>query len=416
MKCFNKEKFLNDLGQVYLEDLVDYDNPDPIVCWWTKMFTGILDKRPPPPLHKRKGKNIYSPWVTTDLVRKRRSRDIFKKRALDLNSEILMHAYRNLRNQVNRENERLKQQYFSNEIKRVQRDIKETWKTVNKLLDKRSKTMEILYSEEDREIITDPQDTTDKLNTYFSTIGEKLNSTFTVKDNSSLPPQVNSQFRFKMITEISVLKAIKALKPKSSFGPDKVYNFFIKIAAPVIAKSLANIYNTSIRSGIFPKDWKIAKVAPIFKSGYKSEMGDYRPVSVLPTLARIFERLVYDQLANYLEWNKYLTKYQSGFRKFHSTVTAEMRNSDDWLMNIDKGWLNGVIFFDLKKAFEEIRKCGFWCKLPLFDHFCGAPTQMMKIRDFTIYSFTNDLLPSSLYNVVFMKRPNCAPCATSDIS
>ena len=68
--------------------------------------------------------------MTTDLVKKRRSRDILKKRALALNSEILMHAYRNLRNQVNRENERLKQQYFSNEIKRAEEDIKGTWKTV----------------------------------------------------------------------------------------------------------------------------------------------------------------------------------------------------------------------------------------------------------------------------------------------
>ena len=80
-------------------------------------------------------------------------------------------------------------------------------------------------------------------------------------------------------------------------------------------------------------------------------MGNYRPISVLPTLARIFEKLVYDQLANYLERNK----YQSGFRKFHSTVTAMLRNSDDWLLNIDKGKdLNGVIFFDLKKAFDTI--------------------------------------------------------------
>ena len=138
-----------------------------------------------------------------------------------------------------------------------------------------------------------------------------------------------------------LLKAIKALKPKRSFGPDKVFSFFIKIAAPVIAKSLVNIYNTSIRSGIFPKDWKIAKVAPIYKSEYKGEMVNYRPISVLPTVARIFERLVYDQISDYLERNKYLTKYHSGFRKFHSTVTAMLRNSDDWLLNIDKGWLMG---------------------------------------------------------------------------
>ena len=95
-------------------------------------------------------------------------------------------------------------------------------------------------------------------------------------------------------------------------------------------------------------------MAPIFTSGSKSEMGNYRPISVLPTLARLFERLLYDQLADYLERNKYLTKYQSGFRKFHSTVTAMLTISDDWLLNIDKGWLNGVIFFDLKKAFDTI--------------------------------------------------------------
>ena len=57
----------------------------------------------------------------------------------------------------------------------------------------------------------------------------------------------------------------------------------------------------------------------------------------------------------------------------------------------------------------EIVKCGFWHKLPLFYHFCGAPTQMMKISDFHIYSFTKDLLPSSLYNLAFMKGPNCTP-------
>ena len=197
--------------------------------------------------------------MTTDLVKKRRLRDILKKRALALNSEILMHAYRNLRNQVNTENGGLKQQYFSNEIKRVKGHTKGTWKTVNKHLNKRSKTTKIPHLEEEGEIITDPQDTADKLNTYFSTTGEKLNSTFTTNDESSLPPQVSSRFKFKIITEISVLKAIKALKPKRSFGPGKVSSFFIKIAASVVAKSLANTYNTPIRSKFFRKTGKLLK-------------------------------------------------------------------------------------------------------------------------------------------------------------
>ena len=140
--------------------------------------------------------------------------------------------------------------------------------------------------------------------------------------------------RLRLPPDSGLRSLIKDLKPKCSFGPDrgpdKVSSFFITIAALPVAKSLANIYNTSICSGILPKDWKRAKMAPIYKSGSKmgNQRGNCRLISVLRTLARIFERLVYDQLADYLEGNKYLTNYQSGFRKFHSTVTAMLRNSD----------------------------------------------------------------------------------------
>ena len=96
---------------------------------------GILDKHAP--LRKRKGRNMNSPWVTNELVKKRRVRDILKKRALGLNSEILMQAYRNIRNQANKENSELKKSYFHREIKKVDGDIKRTWNGINKLTNKR---------------------------------------------------------------------------------------------------------------------------------------------------------------------------------------------------------------------------------------------------------------------------------------
>ena len=71
-------------------------------------------------------------------------------------------------------------------------------------------------------------------------------------------------------------------------------------------------------------------------------------------MARVFERLVYDQLSSYMDKNKYLSKYQSGFRKCHSTVTSMLRNSNDWLFNMDRGNYNGVVFFDIKKAFDTV--------------------------------------------------------------
>ena len=80
-------------------------------------------------------------------------------------------------------------------------------------------------------------------------------------------------------------------------------------------------------------------------------------------MARVFERLVYDQLSSYMEKNKYLSKYQSGFRKFHSTVTSMLRNSNDWLLNMDRGNYNGVVFFDIKKAFDTVDHEILLCKL-----------------------------------------------------
>ena len=152
----------------------------------------------------------------------------------------------------------------------------------------------------------------------------------------------------------AVKNAISRLKPKRSFGVDGISSYFLKIAAPVISKSLAKIFNKSLLVGSFPVGWKISKVAPIFRAGVKSEMGNYRPISVLLTVARVFERLVYDQSSYFMEQNKYLSQYQSGFRKFHSTTTAMLKSSHDCLLNMDKGLYNGVVFFDIKKAFDTV--------------------------------------------------------------
>ena len=87
----------------------------------------------------------------------------------------------------------------------------------------------------------------------------------------------------------AVQNAISRLKSKRSFGVDGISSYFLKIAAPVISKSLAKIFNTSLLVGSFPEGWKISKVAPIFKAGVKSEMGNYRPISVLSTVAKVLK-------------------------------------------------------------------------------------------------------------------------------
>ena len=102
-------------------------------------------------------------------------------------------------------------------------------------------------------------------------------------------------------------------------------------------------------TGIFPDDQKIAIISPIHKSGCKTKCNNYRPISVLSAVTKLFEKLLSNQLSVYLETNGLLTPQQAGFRKNNSTEMSLLNNTNKWLINIDKGHFNGVIFLDLKK-------------------------------------------------------------------
>ena len=108
-------------------------------------------------------------------------------------------------------------------------------------------------------------------------------------------------------------------------------------------------------TGIFPDERKSARVAPLCKnSGKRDEPTNYRPISVIPVVTKVFERIIYDQVYHYLIKNSLLTRHQSGFRSLHSMVTALLEAADSWAMNIDRGLINAVVFLDLKKAFDTV--------------------------------------------------------------
>ena len=96
----------------------------------------------------------------------------------------------------------------------------------------------------------------------------------------------------------------------------------------------------------------IIAVTPVFKKGVKSDLNNYRPISVISAVSKVFEKIVYDQLCQYLNDNKLLSSCQSGFRSLHSTLTALLEATNSWSVNTDN--LNGVVFIDLKKAFDTI--------------------------------------------------------------
>ena len=153
-------------------------------------------------------------------------------------------------------------------------------------------------------------------------------------------------------------------------------------------ESLCKIFNKSVETGTFPSEWKTAKVFPVHNKDGKSDPNNYRPISVLPAVAKVIERIICDQLY-YLSRNKILTKHQSGFHSLHSTVTALLRATNERYFNIDQGNTNVMVFLDLAKAFDTVSHEILLNKLELYgisgttglNPICLTETKVVWSRD-----------------------------------
>ena len=134
---------------------------------------------------------------------------------------------------------------------------------------------------------------------------------------------------------------IAQIKTNKSPGIDYLSAKLLKDVGDTISESLANIFNLSLQSGIFPDDWKLARITPIYKDGSKTECGNYRPISVISIVAKVFEKLVCNQLRSFMKEKNIIIDEQSGFRPYHSAETILLDSTNEWLGNMDKGLING---------------------------------------------------------------------------
>jgi hypothetical protein len=128
----------------------------------------------------------------------------------------------------------------------------------------------------------------------------------------------------------------------------------LKISAEIISPSLTWIFNLSIKTGIYVDEWKKAWILPIFKTEDRQKCENYRPISILPIISKIFERSVFNQLYEFLNESSLFSKYQSGFRPKNSTLTALIQMCDAWYASMDNGDLNGVFFFIFVKPLIQL--------------------------------------------------------------
>ena len=121
-----------------------------------------------------------------------------------------------------------------------------------------------------------------------------------------------------------------------------------------IALSLTHIFNHAIITDCFPYEWKAARLLPLHKKGPRDLPENYRPISILPAISKVMERIMYDQIYEYLHENSIVSENQFGLRKSYSTASALFDCTNSWYVNMDRKMFNLVVLIDLRKAFDTV--------------------------------------------------------------
>ncbi|XP_065056335.1 uncharacterized protein LOC135684631 [Rhopilema esculentum] len=317
----------------------------------------------------------YCPWIDKDLRDLMHTRDKLKKSAVKGKSSILMDSYRKIRNKVNAPYVRLKKQHYTDRISACKGNMKESWKAINELLNKRSKSSSIDCLIEYGTETQKKKDVFNAMNNFFCTIGRDLADKVQpaanplLTGNRSNRIKVNkdkAKFNFEIIELKDIRDTFAKVETTKSFGIDNISSCLLKLALTYIGNSLSFLFITSIETSQFPDAWKVSRITSIFKDGDRTEKSNNRPISVLPVISKLFEKLVFNQLYQYLKENGLFTSDQAGFLRLHSTQTCLLKISDEWYNGLDLGKLVGLVFIGLKKAFDTVDHDVICKKLELY--------------------------------------------------
>ena len=277
-------------------------------------------------------KHFIEPWMNRELLtlinkKNDKYRD-WKSTNNDVEYEVKKINFKTFERIVKENIRAAKREYYFKTFTAQKMDMKKTWKTIDETLNRR-KNKSKFPSEfiVNNRSITDHKEFADQFNIFLSNIGSTLSDSIEINDNTLdftdyLNNPTELRFNFNRITESETLSIINKLKSKNSSGKDEISNKLLKSIKDEIAKPLTIIINQSLKTGIFPEALKIAKVKPLYKKGDNFCLNNYRPISLLPTISKIFERVMFTQLYSYLNAHNLLSEQQYGFRSQHSTELA----------------------------------------------------------------------------------------------
>lgn len=365
LKCINYFKLNTMLESFDWSKILDHDNTDTLYNEFLSNFQKFVEKCS----YIRKTKQnkyttYFKPWITNELKSKLLRKNLLYRQTLNspLNTK-LKQKYITLRNEVTTLLRHAKADYFTKAFKSCH-NTSDIWKIVNQeILDKprlETKIPDMLRSYCDNSIVLEEHlEIANEFNNYFSKIGKDLASKLptvqrpNMRNYTTNIPNTKS-FALQNVTKTDVLNIIESISGKKSSGLDGISGKLLKVTAEKICSPLTDIINSSIDTGIVPLKMKSARVTPIFKKGDKKDCRNYRPISILPIFSKILEKIINNQILNYLEEFNLLNSNQFGFRRQRGTADAVSVFINKTLEAFNEGKCTLGIFIDFSKAFDTI--------------------------------------------------------------
>ena len=392
MKNYSPELFCNLLlsESKSLDNIHTTDNVNTQVEIFNSVFLKCLDFCAP--LVTKELKRPFTPWFNEELrtliQQKNNALKAWKKDSSNVNLE---NFYKNLKCHVRRSIHYFKSDHYNRKLENNKGNTKMIWKTVKELIpnNKSSKLPDTCNNKEST------MQTANLFNKFFANVGKNTFETSHLSNSSRLPStdsvvytDPNCLFRPKPIDWQTLTLTIAHMNNSDACGSDGIPLRFLNDSLPVIVFYLTIIMNTSIVTGIFPTAWKSSVVVPILKTGDVNDASNYRPISLLPVLSKVLEKIVSSQLSQHLESNQLLSNTQHGFRSKLSTTSALLTLNKHLYSNMDNKKVSLVTLCDLSKAFDSVshaillRKCikcnvdQFW-----FESYLCKRTQSVRLND-----------------------------------
>ena len=339
------EKANNLLSQLQWDSLVnDQHGVDTSWMNWYNHFTHTMSECIP---KKRIVSDNRTPWISEDILKAIRRRNRLFAAYKKSGNEYKLVEYKYTRNAIVSAIRVSKVKFFQ---KLHTADKKSFWKMVKRLTNNRSTIPTLIHN--DVQISDDVSKAEVLNNEFYNNFNHAKHLSAVVKSRYTTDPE-NCPTNF-VCTDHMVHELIVNLDICKSSGTDDVSARMLKATADITTPTLTRLFNMSIRTGLFPDCWKTARIVPIPKKGSNTNPGNYRPVSILPILSKVFERIIYTLVSKHLKVHSPISPYQFGFSSGKSTTSALLALSNGILQSLDQGVEVVSVFFDLSKAFDSV--------------------------------------------------------------